>query len=172
MKSFMGFLLVLVFAIGLLFPLPGCSTIGKLTPAPPAGAEDSFLWQHNFMPFGPSVVRGAFYVLATVAPSSHDILLEAFNTARSALQAGSLTGGLKSLADVLAVNLDNPFIGLAARGAVDVLNAVVVLPQTVLDPADKAILLGLLDNLVADLGTAKSAPMSLQKPIILKAPRR
>ncbi len=150
------------------FPIAGCGSLQKFVPKPPAGYEDSFLWQHNFMPFGPAVVRGAFYAVATVAPASRNVLLTAFTTAKGALAAGNLTDGLKNLADVLAVNIDEPFVSLAAKGALDLLNSIVVLPKTVLDPGDKAIALEMLDNLIADLNVAPATMPGIK----LKSPKQ
>ncbi|MGQ9687278.1 MAG: hypothetical protein ACUVXF_00600 [Desulfobaccales bacterium] len=83
-----------VLVILMLLSLGGCATIST---APPAGCENSLVWQCGFMPQGKEVVELAFAALLTAAPELKNPVKKGALKGWRLVQDGTLGGAVAEL---------------------------------------------------------------------------
>lgn len=138
-----GFIALIIMA--LMLPVLGCA--GKKVPPP--GQEDSILWKHGFLPYGPVIVKAAFRGIMEIVPELRGPILVVGREAKAALEAGGLREGVNYLVLIFVANQSNPVVRAIAANAVDVLITLSNVPERLLTPADKAVLISMIDEIIS-----------------------
>ena len=121
--------------------LAGCLT----APAkPPAGCEDSFVWQSGFMPEGREFVELAFAALLTSEPKLKSQVKTGALKGWQLVQEGTLKG---AVAELLVLSEKNPQYAPLALFALQRLDL-----EKALDKCDQEVLLSMFHNIAIYAG--------------------
>lgn len=149
-----GFAILLIIALAL--PVFGCA--GREVPSP--DYEGSILWKSGFMPYGPVVVKAGFCAAIELVPELRIPLLVIGAEAKAALEAGELRKSLQYLVDLVNVRVDVPVVRMVMANAVDTLYAAMNLPESLMTPYDKAVIISMIDEILSYAAYPRNAAIS------------
>ena len=133
MKKWMAILMVVC--------LTGCVTV----PAkPPAGCENSFIWQSGFMPEGQELVELGFAALLTADPKIMPQVKTSAIKGWQLVKEGSLKGAVAELMVILNKNPQYAPLALFALQRLDL--------ERTLDSCDQGVLLDMFHNIALFAG--------------------
>ena len=128
-------------AVLMVICLAGCLTA---TAKPPAGCEDSFVWQSGFMPEGRELVELAFAALLTSEPKLKTQVKTGALKGWMLVQDGTLKGAVTELLVLLEKNPEYAPLALYALTRLDL--------EKALDKCDREVLLSMFHNIAVYAG--------------------